>query len=192
MRFMQSPTNQRRSIGISIFILSLTLMITTYIAGQDKDNYFFVLKSKIDDISYNIHLASVRVCCLVSTTPKNFLTRARAVNATWGTRCDKLLFITEYRNANMTLEQKEFAQQLPIAPIENIAVGYGRLTQKSILAFLFVYKKYYNDFDWFIKADDDTYLIMENLKDFLRKQDTSKPVTFGYNYQVIQSFFKDF
>ena len=186
---MRSPTNQRRSITIGIFILSLTFLITTYIAGQHKDNYFFVVKSKIDDISYNMHLKSVRVCCLVSTTPKHFLTRARAVNATWGTRCDKLLFITEYLNANMTLEQKEFAQQLPIAPIENIAVGYDRLTQKSILAFLFVYKNYYNDFDWFIKADDDTYLIMENLKDFLRKQDTSKPITFGYNYQVIHSCF---
>jgi glycoprotein-N-acetylgalactosamine 3-beta-galactosyltransferase len=85
----------------------------------------------------------------------------------------------------MTLEQKEFLQQIPIAPIHNMKSGYDHLTQKSILAFLFVYKNYFNDFDWFVKTDDDTYLIIENLKEFLRKQDTSQPITFGYNFRVI-------
>jgi len=38
----------------------------------------------------------------------------------------------------MTLEQKEFLQQIPIAPIHNMKSGYDHLTQKSMLAFLFV------------------------------------------------------
>jgi len=38
----------------------------------------------------------------------------------------------------MTLEQKEFLQQIPIASIHNMKSGYDHLTQKSMLAFLFV------------------------------------------------------
>ncbi len=186
---MSSPANQRRSIGIGIMILFITFITTNYIATESKNNYFVLLKSQIDDFSYRLHLKSIRVCCLVSTSPEHLLTRARAVYATWGSRCDRLFFITEYSQTNMTFEQKQFAQQIPIAPIHNIKSGYTHLTQKSILAFLFVYENYFNDFDWFVKADDDTYLIMENLKEFLRKQDTSEPVTFGYNYRVIISFY---
>jgi glycoprotein-N-acetylgalactosamine 3-beta-galactosyltransferase len=85
----------------------------------------------------------------------------------------------------MTPEQINFAQQIPIAPIKNIKAGYDHLTQKSTLAFLFAYENYLNDFDWFIKADDDTYLIIENLKAFLGEQNSSEPVTFGYNFKVI-------
>jgi glycoprotein-N-acetylgalactosamine 3-beta-galactosyltransferase len=154
-------------------------------ADQEKNNYIFLLKSKIDDFKYHFHLKSVRICCLVATSPNKLLTRAQAVNATWGSRCDKLFFVTELPQMNMTLEEKEFAKKIPIAPLDNIKSGYDHLTQKSILAFVFVYKTYFNDFDWFVKADDDTYLIIENLKDFLRKQDTSQPITFGYNFQVI-------
>ncbi|CAF4784727.1 unnamed protein product, partial [Rotaria sp. Silwood1] len=77
----------------------------------------------------------------------------------------------------MTPEQVKFAQRIPIAPIKNITPGYDHLTRKSNLAFLFAYENYLNDFEWFVKADDDTYLIVEHLKTFLSKQNPSKPVT---------------
>ena len=85
----------------------------------------------------------------------------------------------------MTPEQINFTKQIPIAPIKEITTGYDHLTQKSTLAFLFAYENYLNDFDWFIKADDDTYLIIENLKMFLSEQNSSEPVTFGYNFKVV-------
>ena len=76
------------------------------------------------------------------------------------------------------------ADQLPIAPIPNIMIGYEHLTQKSNLALLFAYKHHRDDFDWFVKADDDTYLIVDHLRTFLSKQNASEPVTFGYNFKV--------
>jgi len=85
----------------------------------------------------------------------------------------------------MTSEEFNITKQIPIAPIKNIIPGYDHLTQKSTLAFLFVYENYFNDFDWFVKADDDTYLIVEYLKAFLSEQNSSEPVTFGYNLKVI-------
>ncbi|CAF4388543.1 unnamed protein product, partial [Rotaria sp. Silwood2] len=55
----------------------------------------------------------------------------------------------------------------------------------SVLAVLYTYENYFVDFDWFVKADDDTYLIVENLKKFLNEQNTSEPITFGYNYKTV-------
>ncbi|CAF1285827.1 unnamed protein product [Adineta steineri] len=115
--------------------------------------------------------AQVRVLCLVLTAPKYFDTRTRAVLSTWGRRCNGLFFITESSNDT---------QGLPIAPIANITPGYEHLTQKTVLALQYAYEYHFNNFDWFVKADDDTYIFMENLKMFLSKQNTSKPVSFGW------------
>jgi glycoprotein-N-acetylgalactosamine 3-beta-galactosyltransferase len=119
--------------------------------------------------------SDVRIYCFISTTPKYFETRARAVNSTWAPRCDGYSFISEYSNNT---------KGLPIAPIANITPGYGHLTQKSTLAFHYVYKHFLNDYEWFVKADDDTYLFIENLKLFLKDKNSSDPVTFGYNFNV--------
>ena len=35
---------------------------------------------------------------------------------------------------------------------------------KNVQAFTYVWEKHREEADWFIKADDDTYVIMENLK----------------------------
>jgi glycoprotein-N-acetylgalactosamine 3-beta-galactosyltransferase len=121
----------------------------------------------------------VRILCLISTSPKYFATRASAVNQTWAPRCDKFTFISEYSNDT---------KGLPIAPIANITPGYDHLTQKSALAFHYVYENFINDFDWFVKADDDTYLFVENLKSFLKDKNTSLPITFGYNFKVCISY----
>jgi hypothetical protein len=160
--------NLRLSIGI--VLIAVALITTVYVGSKIKNN---------------LHRSSVRVCCLILTCPSNLLTYARAVNATWGPRCDRFFFITEYPREQLSFAQQDFARQIPIAPIENIKAGYLHLTLKTTLAFIFAYKNYFHDFDWFIKADDDTYLIIEHLKDFLRQQNSSEPVTFGYNYKVM-------
>jgi glycoprotein-N-acetylgalactosamine 3-beta-galactosyltransferase len=85
----------------------------------------------------------------------------------------------------MTSKKLSLTQQLPIAPIKNITAGYEHLTQKSTLAFLFAYENYLNDFEWFVKADDDTYLFVDHLKAFLSEQNPLEPVTFGYNFKVM-------
>jgi glycoprotein-N-acetylgalactosamine 3-beta-galactosyltransferase len=107
------------------------------------------------------------------------------VNDTWAPHCDRYFFITEYIRKSLTPEQVKFTEQIPIAPIKNITPGYDHLTQKSTLAFLFAYENYFNDFDWFVKADDDTYLFVDHLKTFLNEQNSSEPLTFGYNVKVI-------
>ena len=129
---------------------------------------------------------SVRICCLILTIPSNFLTRARAVHETWAPRCDRHFFVSEnFTNGTITSEQSQFIKQLPRLPIANFPSGRQHLTEKVTRAFLFVHQHYLHDFDWFVKADDDTYIILDNLRAFLAKQNATEPVTYGYNFKVI-------
>ncbi|XP_052065904.1 glycoprotein-N-acetylgalactosamine 3-beta-galactosyltransferase 1-like [Mytilus californianus] len=46
-------------------------------------------------------------------------------------------------------------------------------------AWRYVYEHYRDKADWFLKADDDTYVIVENLKYLLKDYHTSEPIFFG-------------
>ena len=41
---------------------------------------------------------------------------------------------------------------------------FSTIFQKFVQAFAYVWENHREDADWFIKADDDTFVIMENLK----------------------------
>lgn len=66
----------------------------------------------------------------------------------------------------------------------NISEGREHLTGKTMQAFSYVYKHHFNDADWFMKADDDTYVIMENLRYMLSGYDTNEPMYFGHIFKV--------
>ena len=51
---------------------------------------------------------------------------------------------------------------------------------KSRAAWIYIYKHYRFQFDFFIKADPDTYLVVENLLDYLQDQDPEQPRYYGH------------
>ena len=106
------------------------------------------------------------------TYPANHHTKAIHVNATWGKRCNKLLFVT--RTADETLPTL----------ILNVTDGRRQLGDKTREAFDHAYKHYLADYHWFLKADDDTYVIMENLRYLLSAQDHNSSVFFGQTFSL--------
>ena len=61
---------------------------------------------------------------------------------------------------------------------------YGKLTDKVFRTLEDVYLRY-NDYDWYLKADDDTFIFVDNLKTFLKTKNSSQPVTFGFDFKII-------
>ena len=115
----------------------------------------------------------IRILCWIMTGPQNLDKRAIHVKKTWANRCNILIFISSTTNTSF--------------PTIGLDVPEGRehLTGKTMQAFRYVYEHYKDDADWFMKADDDTYVILENLRYFLRDYKSSDPVYFGHHFKTI-------
>ena len=111
----------------------------------------------------------LRILCWILTTPQNHKTKAQRVKETWGRRCDILLFMSS-----------SVDNELPSVKLNLVMEDRTRLWQKSREAFKYVHKYYRKKADWFLKADDDTFVIVENLRTMLAQENSNDPVYFGY------------
>jgi glycoprotein-N-acetylgalactosamine 3-beta-galactosyltransferase len=60
-----------------------------------------------------------------------------------------------------------------------VVAGHDKLWGKAQAALKYIYEKYHDDYDWFLKADDDTYVIMENLRFLLASHQPNESIYFG-------------
>lgn len=121
-----------------------------------------------DDISVSEELAhKVRVLCWIMTSPKNLKTRTIHVKYSWIRHCNISLFMSSTSSDDF--------------PTIGLGTKEGRseLYLKTIRAFQYIHKHYINQADWFLKADDDTYIVMENLNLMLSNYTPDQPIYFG-------------
>ncbi|KAI9551442.1 hypothetical protein GHT06_021775 [Daphnia sinensis] len=124
-----------------------------------------------DDLAREM-FTKIRVLCWIMTAPRNHWKKARHVKNTWGKRCNKLIFIsTETDNRLPTVK---------IAAVE----GYDNLWGKTREAFRYIWEHYREEADWFLKADDDSFVILENLRYYLSIFNTSDPLYFGHKFKA--------
>ncbi|XP_002155616.4 glycoprotein-N-acetylgalactosamine 3-beta-galactosyltransferase 1 [Hydra vulgaris] len=128
------------------------------------------LHQKSGDAVANVLSEKVRVLCWVMTQPPTIASKAKAVKNTWGKHCNLLVFMS-------SVEDKTF----PVVGL-NVPEGRENLWLKTRAAWKYVYDKHYNDADWFIKADDDSFIIVENLRYFVSRYNTSDPHYFGRHF----------
>ncbi|XP_046568816.1 glycoprotein-N-acetylgalactosamine 3-beta-galactosyltransferase 1-A-like isoform X2 [Haliotis rubra] len=108
-----------------------------------------------------------RILCWILTQPKNLKNRTLAVKETWGGDCDITLYFS-------SVTDKQF-------PTIGLGIPEKRrnLVKKVIAALKYIDKFYSDEADWFLKADDDTFVVVENLRHFLKTKDPDAPVYYG-------------
>ncbi|XP_012159011.1 glycoprotein-N-acetylgalactosamine 3-beta-galactosyltransferase 1-like [Ceratitis capitata] len=111
------------------------------------------------------------------TTPANHKTKAIHVRRTWGKRCNRLIFVTSEEDIDLG---ETFV-------LHNFTDTYNALWTKTRRAFKYVYEKYANEMDWFLKADDDTFVFVENLRHLLYTYSPEMPIYFGHDFKFIFS-----
>jgi len=119
----------------------------------------------------------VRVLCWVMTGPPNHYTKAIHVKNTWGKKCNKLIFFSSE-------EDEELG-----AVALNISEGRQNLWGKTKKGFEHVYNNHRDDADWFLKADDDTYFVVENLRFLLKDYNTQDDIWFGHRFKYLGGYF---
>lgn len=87
----------------------------------------------------------VKILCLVMTFPKMHKVRAIHVQRTWGKRCNRLVFVT-------SKEDPILSDVLVLPAFEE---SRDSLWNKTKAAFRYAHDHSIDEFDWFVKADDD-------------------------------------
>lgn len=113
----------------------------------------------------------VRILCWVMTGPSNLQSKARHVKATWSRHCNVVLFMSSE-------EDRSF-------PTVGLGTGEGRdqLYWKTIRAFHYALKNHGDEADWFLKADDDTFVVVDNLRWILSNYTAEQPIYFGKRFK---------
>uniref|UniRef100_W5ML64 N-acetylgalactosaminide beta-1,3-galactosyltransferase n=1 Tax=Lepisosteus oculatus TaxID=7918 RepID=W5ML64_LEPOC len=113
----------------------------------------------------------VRILCWVMTGPNNLETKARHVKATWSRHCNVLVFMS-------SVDDPDF-------PTVGLKTGEGRdqLYWKTIRAFHYVHEHHAAEADWFLKADDDTFVVVDNLRWVLANHTPEEPIYFGKRFK---------
>ncbi|CCD64740.1 N-acetylgalactosaminide beta-1,3-galactosyltransferase [Caenorhabditis elegans] len=121
-----------------------------------------------------------KLFCWVQTSTIYHDTRSLAINETWIHRCDHgQLFTSERFNDT----------RIPYSTVfKGIPDDYYNLFFKSRYAFHHIYTNISSEFDWYLKADDDTFVIVENLRSFLSTLNPDEPHYLGY---VLKPYLKN-
>ena len=110
------------------------------------------------NMHHNSHPSTaIRLLCGIYTTEHNHMTRVRAQRLTWGHRCSRFLVFSN-------------ATDLSIPSINIPHIGeesYENLWQKVRFIWKYIHYHYLFDFDWFLLSGDDTYVVVENLLEYL-------------------------
>nr|XP_033795346.1 glycoprotein-N-acetylgalactosamine 3-beta-galactosyltransferase 1-B-like [Geotrypetes seraphini]XP_033795347.1 glycoprotein-N-acetylgalactosamine 3-beta-galactosyltransferase 1-B-like [Geotrypetes seraphini]XP_033795348.1 glycoprotein-N-acetylgalactosamine 3-beta-galactosyltransferase 1-B-like [Geotrypetes seraphini] len=152
-------TNDAKDIQWTKQNLSLFNKAHLHHSGED---------SSVGDELYN----KVRILCWIMTGPQNLETKAKHVKATWTQHCNIVIFMS-------SVDDEDF-------PAIGLGTKEGRnqLSWKSIRAFNYVYKHHLEEADWFMKADDDTYVIVDNLRWLLSSYTPDQPIYFGKHFKI--------
>lgn len=113
----------------------------------------------------------VRILCWVMTAPQNLKTKAQHVKSTWSRHCNVVVFTSSVDDADF-----------PTVGL-NTSEGRDQLYWKTIRAFHYVYQQHGHEADWFFKADDDTYVNVDNLRWILANHTADEPIYFGRRFR---------
>lgn len=175
-------------IVFCIFLLSFFIFLIFFTSiSNGSYNY----SSKIEYLKSNNKF----LFCLILTTPKGFkMNKAQVVLNLWANKCDNFRFVSlapesikmrKFRRSitNEFQEEEEQEEDIILIPEGLANEKYHNLTNKVLLTFRHLYREF-KDYDWYLKADDDTFVHVENLRYFLQDKNPKQAVTFGYDFKL--------
>nr|XP_040045340.1 glycoprotein-N-acetylgalactosamine 3-beta-galactosyltransferase 1 isoform X1 [Gasterosteus aculeatus aculeatus] len=130
-------------------------------------------KAHTQTVEHNSQLGNssrtTRILCWIMTGPKNLESRTKHIRETWAKRCNKVLYMSSVETDFPTVKL-------------NVSEGRENLYWKTIRAFQYIHQHHLDEADWFVKADDDTFMVIENLRYTLSSLDPEKPFYLGRRF----------
>lgn len=107
--------------------------------------------------------SEIRVLCWIAT---GNLDRVEHILATWGRKCTRLVF---FGPNNLTTDDKPPVYAYPVNG------SWDRMSW----SLKFIYLNFFHGYDWFLRVDDTSYVVMENLRMLLATRNSYEPIYIG-------------
>ena len=164
------------------FIILLFIPYLILVRNQEKKSFIPVKIIQNKPLIY----------CIILTTAKNLPNKAKVIFDSWASKCDNYTFVSKLprsdskihsiKNSHERLEIKYRNLFNVLKPKDFTLDRYAALTTKVLTSFMDVYK-HHPHYDWYLKADDDTFLFVDNLRNFVSEKNSNNPVTYGFNFE---------
>jgi chondroitin sulfate synthase len=106
----------------------------------------------------------------VMTAARYLDTRAKAVYDTWGRKVPgKVMFFSS---------EDSYSEDVPLVALPGVDDTYPP-QKKSFMMLKHMYDHYIDQYEWFLRADDDVYVRTDRLEELLRSVDSKKPWFIG-------------
>ncbi|CAH1118840.1 unnamed protein product [Phaedon cochleariae] len=106
----------------------------------------------------------------VMTAAKYLDTRAKAAYDTWGKEVPgKVMFFSS---------ENSYSAHVPLVALPGVDDSYPP-QKKSFMMLRYMYEEFADQYEWFLRADDDVYIRTDRLEELLRSVDSRKPWFIG-------------
>ena len=174
----------RLAVLVFIIIVSTIFLYYKKCSSVNKAQKNGLKENSSKDSGQLVNTRPYSIFCIIITQQQNFDTRVKAIYETWARDCDNFAFIAKTNSSiNSSGDYLNYLLDPPGLEFES----YDYLTDKVFLSFMHFYKEHRVKFDWYLKADDDTFIFMDNLRTFLSDKNPYMPVTYGYNFKMNDS-----
>lgn len=134
--------------------------VCTKTKRKNQNRQHKVVLDRIEILPNDSDALNAKVLCFIPIISTDHNARALDVMNTWGKRCDKLVFASNATDSNIGAVKVDVSTE-----------DWAHLWEKQRETMRHIWQVYGEEYDWFLKADLDTYVIVENLKAYLASEE---------------------
>uniref|UniRef100_A0A0N4Z0V2 N-acetylgalactosaminide beta-1,3-galactosyltransferase n=1 Tax=Parastrongyloides trichosuri TaxID=131310 RepID=A0A0N4Z0V2_PARTI len=174
-----NPVNSWRELFWEIIITGFLFCVVDFMnASAIREEHDLLVKyrssfnNSVFEGASSMMEEDVKVFCIILTSKTNINQKAIYQKNTWLKRCSNYIFSSG--------EEDEKTNTIKTCD-SNL---HDDSFCKAKNTFKYVWKKYGSKYDWYAKFDDETYVIMENLRGYLINRNPNDPKFYGQRMNI--------
>uniref|UniRef100_A0A915IDY4 Hexosyltransferase n=1 Tax=Romanomermis culicivorax TaxID=13658 RepID=A0A915IDY4_ROMCU len=112
----------------------------------------------------------------VLSAERHLNSRVEAIKSTWAGKLPKDFSLAVFIGDAETAPRLD---RIPLIKLKNVEDTFYPPQKKSFLMLKYIFDNFLNDFEFFVRADDDVYIRLEKLELFLKSLNSSMPLYLG-------------
>jgi len=137
------------------------------------NNSQLLINDELAYVEYDTLLVGVLSC------KKYITTRAIAIHQTWGNLAKRIYYFADYDESEITPENNSVLETMKIITLPNVNDNIYPPQKKMFEMLKYFCENHLNEYKFFLRADDDVYIDIPSLTQFLNTIDSNRLIYMG-------------